>query len=170
MPGHARLVRLHHPSLGDAVGALDEHGRWLALIPGPEALPRVEGLLRKSGRAATDSDSETADEARLTLARWFATGDAPETAPDGTPFQRRVWLALRDIPRGETRSYAEIARRVGCRSARAVGGAVGANPVCLFIPCHRVLASDGSLGGFAWGLGLKRTLLRAEGAPPANGP
>jgi AraC family transcriptional regulator, regulatory protein of adaptative response / methylated-DNA-[protein]-cysteine methyltransferase len=83
----------------------------------------------------------------------------------GTPFQQRVWAQLRAIPKGETRSYAEIAAAIGQpRATRAVGGANGANPVAVLVPCHRVIAADGSLGGYAWGEAIKRELLRREGA------
>lgn len=86
-----------------------------------------------------------------------------------TPFQRRVWVVLRGIPYGATQGYQEVARAVGMpRAARAVGQAVGANPIPLLIPCHRVVASDGSLGGFAWGLTWKRHLLQVEGIGPAS--
>jgi methylated-DNA-[protein]-cysteine S-methyltransferase len=81
----------------------------------------------------------------------------------GTAFQRAVWRVLRTIPRGETRSYGWVARRVGKpRAARAVGAACGANPVPILVPCHRVVAGDGSLGGFSGGLRLKRRLLALE--------
>jgi AraC family transcriptional regulator of adaptative response/methylated-DNA-[protein]-cysteine methyltransferase len=81
----------------------------------------------------------------------------------GTPFQTAVWRELRKIPRGETRSYAELARRIRRpRAVRAVGAAVGANPVSLLIPCHRAVGSDGSLAGFRWGIARKRRLLKAE--------
>lgn len=83
----------------------------------------------------------------------------------GTPFQHEVWQALRTIPVGETISYAELARRVGRPSAfRAVGAANGQNPVGVVVPCHRVIASDGTLGGYAGGLDRKAWLLRHEGA------
>jgi len=82
----------------------------------------------------------------------------------GTPFQRRVWSVLRAIPRGKTWSYQNVARAVGKPdAARAVGQAVGANTIPVLIPCHRVVASGGGLGGYAWGLAWKRRLLRAEG-------
>ncbi len=82
----------------------------------------------------------------------------------GTPFQRSVWETVRSIPHGDTISYAELANRVGKPgAARAVGQALGANPIPLLIPCHRVVASDGGLGGFGGGLPMKRELLRQEG-------
>jgi methylated-DNA-[protein]-cysteine S-methyltransferase len=86
-----------------------------------------------------------------------------QLAPTGTPFQQRVWAALRQIPFGETRSYGEIAAALGS-SPRAVGRANATNPICLIIPCHRVIGADGSLTGFAFGEELKRRLLEHEGA------
>lgn len=84
----------------------------------------------------------------------------------GTVFQRRVWEALREIPRGETRTYSEIARAIGApRAVRAVGSACGANPVALVVPCHRAVRADDGLGGYAWGLHRKRQLLALEAAP-----
>jgi O-6-methylguanine DNA methyltransferase len=81
----------------------------------------------------------------------------------GTPFQRDVWQALLEIPYGQTRSYAEIAQRVGRPAAvRAVGAANGANPLALVVPCHRVIASGGQLGGYGGGLRLKARLLAME--------
>ena len=81
----------------------------------------------------------------------------------GTPFQRRVWAALRDIPAGETESYSALAARLGApRAARAVGLANGRNPVAIAVPCHRVLGADGSLTGYAGGLERKRWLLQHE--------
>jgi len=88
---------------------------------------------------------------------------------EGTSFQKRVWRALRAIPRGETRSYAEIARAIGLpEAARAVARACGANPITLLIPCHRVIASDGSLGGYRWGTRRKARLLAMERAARAD--
>ena len=80
----------------------------------------------------------------------------------GTDFQRAVWKALRSIPYGETITYGELARRVGQPSARAVGNAVGKNPISVVVPCHRVIGSNGSLTGYAGGLGKKRALLELE--------
>jgi methylated-DNA-[protein]-cysteine S-methyltransferase len=81
--------------------------------------------------------------------------------PTGTPFQRRVWDALRGIPAGETRTYGQLARLLGTHP-RAVGSANGANPVSLAIPCHRVIGFDGKLCGYAWGEERKRWLLAHE--------
>lgn len=82
----------------------------------------------------------------------------------GTKFRLRVWDELCRIPRGDTRSYGEISDELGKRkAARAVGGACGANPIPVLIPCHRVLAANGSLGGFSGGLEWKRRLLAIEG-------
>jgi AraC family transcriptional regulator of adaptative response/methylated-DNA-[protein]-cysteine methyltransferase len=83
----------------------------------------------------------------------------------GTAFQQRVWEELRRIPQGETRSYGELAAALGHpKASRAVGGANGANHVAVLIPCHRVIASDGTLGGYAYGLAIKAELLKREGA------
>ncbi len=85
----------------------------------------------------------------------------------GTDFQLRCWRALVEIPYGKTISYAELARRVDCpRGFRAVGMANHDNPVAIIVPCHRVLASNGTLGGYGGGLDIKRALLELEGALP----
>lgn len=84
-------------------------------------------------------------------------------APAGTEFRRRVWAALRAIPYGATSSYGQIAGEIGCRGgARAVGGACGANPLLIVVPCHRVLGSDGRLTGFSAGMERKEWLLAHE--------
>ncbi|GMV15105.1 MAG: methylated-DNA--[protein]-cysteine S-methyltransferase [Polyangiaceae bacterium] len=84
-------------------------------------------------------------------------------APEGTAFQRQVWRALAEIPHGQTRSYAEIAARIGRPTAtRAVGAANGQNPIAILIPCHRVLGSNGALRGYRWGLHQKEALLARE--------
>jgi methylated-DNA-[protein]-cysteine S-methyltransferase len=91
--------------------------------------------------------------------------EIPVDLSSGTIFQRRVWHALTKIPYGETRSYGWIAKRIGKpKASRAVGAACGANPVSIVIPCHRVIAGDGSIGGFGGGLPMKRRLLALERA------
>ncbi|MEO5701322.1 MAG: methylated-DNA--[protein]-cysteine S-methyltransferase [Casimicrobiaceae bacterium] len=109
-------------------------------------------------------------EAAAALARYFA-GDAlalappaaPRLAPSGTPFQCRTWEALRAIPLAATKTYRDIAIAVAMpRAARAIGAAIGRNPLAIFIPCHRVIGSGGALTGYAGGLGRKRALLDLE--------
>ncbi|MDO4573105.1 MAG: methylated-DNA--[protein]-cysteine S-methyltransferase [Clostridia bacterium] len=105
-------------------------------------------------------------EARTQLEEYFdgrrLEFDLP-LAPQGSEFQRRVWRALLDIPYGQTRSYADIARQIGQpRAARAVGMANHRNPLPILIPCHRVVGQDGALTGYAGGLAVKEALLRLE--------
>lgn len=106
------------------------------------------------------------------LAAYFAGENPPVDFPlalKGSVFRRRVWEILREIPYGQTTTYGEIARRIAAEtgrvrlSAQAVGGAVGHNPVWMIVPCHRVVGANGSLTGYAGGLGLKIALLRHEG-------
>lgn len=115
------------------------------------------------------------DEAHLTAwvkaLRGYFQGHkiAPKLPVDvqATAFQRRVWQELKKIPYGQTRSYSEIARRMGRpRAARAVARACATNPVPIVIPCHRVVRADGSLGGYGGGIARKRALLSQEGALP----
>jgi methylated-DNA-[protein]-cysteine S-methyltransferase len=122
----------------------------------------------------TNSDSAVLRRARRWVEDYFAGDfravDFPLRA-DGTPFQRAVWAAIAAIPAGATRAYGEIAREL--RSApRAVGGACGANPIALFIPCHRVLAAHGGYGGYSGGRGVptKRALLAHEGIAAMRAP
>lgn len=95
----------------------------------------------------------------------YASGDRDvfdvDLRPPGSGFQQRLWRALRGIPVGETRSYDDLARALGS-APRAVGRANAVNPICLLIPCHRVIGKDGSLTGFAFGIDLKRRLLEHE--------
>lgn len=122
-----------------------EHpGRW-RVSAGPKT--DVAGQIQKhlSGASIPDYSKITLDENA------------------GTKFQRRVWRATRAVPYGETRSYGWLARKIGAPGAsRAVGQAMGKNRFALVVPCHRIIASDGSLGGFGGGLDLKKTLLSLE--------
>jgi len=114
-----------------------------------------------------DAD-EVLDRAAAQLEEYFAGKRTEFDLPlelDGTAFQKDVWLALADIPYGKTISYAELANMVGRPSAfRAVGQANGANPIPIVLPCHRVIASGGGIGGYGGGLDMKRQLLALEGA------
>ncbi len=125
-------------------------------------------LARALGRFL-ERETRDAAGAVTRLTRYFA-GDLAALStqpvrPHGTPFQRRVWDALQAIPAGETRGYGELAAAIGAPAAsRAVGAANGSNPISLFVPCHRVIAADGSLHGYGGGLERKRWLLAHEGA------
>lgn len=117
--------------------------------------------------------SEVLDSAKEWLQRYFG-GHRPSVnglklAPQGSAFRREVWEILCEIPYGQVTTYGEIAGRIAARrglagmSAQAVGGAVGHNPISIIIPCHRVVGRDGSLTGYAGGIGKKRKLLAHEG-------
>lgn len=115
--------------------------------------------------AASDGDGALDDAARAYAA--YFSGDAAdvpgEPAAKGTEFQRRVWTALTEIPAGQTRTYAQIADAIGRPTAvRAVAAAIGANPMTIAVPCHRVVGADGSLTGYAGGVERKRWLLDHE--------
>ncbi len=122
--------------------------------------------------AERSDDAPAFSQARSWLDRYFA-GKAPDPAeltlaPQGTAFQHAVWNALLAIPYGQTATYGWVAQRVGeargtKTSARAVGGAVGANPIGIIVPCHRVVGAQGSLTGFGGGIETKIALLRHEG-------
>lgn len=117
----------------------------------------------------SEADGPLVDAARQ-LGEYFAgerTGFALRTAPRGDAFERRVWALLSEVPHGQTRSYGDLARELGDPAlAQAVGAANSRNPLCVVVPCHRVVGSDGSLTGYAGGLARKRYLLDLE-APAA---
>jgi len=107
-------------------------------------------------------------EAERLAARVFEAGEPLPVCLYGTPFRRQVWRALLEIPAGETRTYGALAARIDApKAARAVGAAVGANPVSWFIPCHRALAADGRLHNYHWGVARKRAMLVYETAHAA---
>jgi methylated-DNA-[protein]-cysteine S-methyltransferase len=141
--------------------AVDRRGAVAATAFGGRRALRVR---LRSGTLVEDPGRTAA--ARAQVEAWFGgmrRAFSMRVSPAGTPFQRRVWSALRRIPFGQTRSYGDIARAVGS-SPRAVGRANATNPVCLIVPCHRVIGSDRSLTGFAFGEGRKRRLLGFEAA------
>lgn len=148
-------------SLGRMLVAWTEKGVCrLSFEEGAEALAR---------RFPAAEMKAAGEEAAQFVAAVVAEVESPQTGADipvdvrGTAFQEAVWKALSDIPPGETRSYAQIAASIGKPAAvRAVGSACGANPVAVLIPCHRALRTDGTLGGYAYGLGIKTELLKRE--------
>jgi methylated-DNA-[protein]-cysteine S-methyltransferase len=122
----------------------------------------VEGNLMESRGVRRDSSG-----VHLALAAYFGGEvdalDAIAVAPQGTEFKQSVWKLLREVPAGTTVSYGELAARVGAPgAARAVGTANATNPICLIIPCHRVIRTGGALGGYGFGLDRKRWLLAHE--------
>lgn len=98
--------------------------------------------------------------------RQYFSGNSPDFLPpmnpSGTAFQQRVWALLMEIPYGKTVTYGELAEKLNCKSAQAVGGAVGRNPISVLIPCHRVLGAKGTLTGYAGGIEKKEVLLKLE--------
>jgi O-6-methylguanine DNA methyltransferase len=139
---------------------------------GTPGTPLEEGLIRTKKWLNFDhvvqaSQVEPLQQAVQELQRYFAGEKITFSCPldlQGTAFQVSVWQALRDIPYGETRSYAEIAQVTGRPSAvRAVGAANGANPIAVIVPCHRVIGSNGTLTGYGGGLSTKSWLLSLEG-------
>ena len=119
----------------------------------------------KNQETATEEDAPIFAETRRWLDLYFSgkkPSFTPPLKPQGTPFQQKVWHELLNIPYGATGSYGEIARRVNCGSAQAIGQAVHRNPISIIIPCHRVIGADGSLTGYASGLDIKRQLLQIE--------
>lgn len=156
------LFLTHYASpLGPILLAADETGLTGLWFEGQKYFPSFLGV-----------DYQEKETPVLTeTARWLDVyfsgkdpGFLPPLHPQGSPFRQTVWDILLTIPRGQTMTYGEIARRLGVRSAQAVGGAVGHNPISILIPCHRVVGSDGSLTGYAGGVERKARLLQLEGA------
>jgi len=147
--------------------ALSARGVRALTLPSADRAIAIERACASAGAGATvlNAEETAALEARIGALLAGESHDLGiELDPLGTPFQRAVWDALVRIPRGETLTYGTIAEMVGRPgAARAVGQAVGANPLPLVIPCHRVIGANGGAGGFAGGIPLKRALLAAEG-------
>jgi methylated-DNA-[protein]-cysteine S-methyltransferase len=146
--------------------AESERGLAAIVLPQPSKKAVVAGL---GIEAAFGEGSVTLLRAQKQLLEYLAGSRTsfhlPLDLTRGTPFQRQVWKTLRAIPYGELWSYRGLASRVGgVQYARAVGGAVGANPLPIVVPCHRVVAQDATIGGFSSGLPAKRRLLTLEGS------
>lgn len=152
-------------SLGSILVAATERGVCAILIgDDPDALARdLQDRFPRAHLIGGDSKFEQM------VAKVVGFVEAPALGLDlpldvrGTAFQQRVWQALREIPAGRTVSYSQIAARIGApKAVRAVGAAVGANPLAVAIPCHRVIRNDGSLCGYRWGVERKRALIERE--------
>jgi len=152
-------------SLGSILVAASERGVCSILIgDDPDALARdLQDRFPRAHLIGGDADFEQM------VAKVVGFVEAPALGLDlpldvrGTAFQQRVWQALREIPAGRTVSYSQIANRIGApKAVRAVGAAIGANPLAVAIPCHRVIRNDGSLCGYRWGVERKRALIERE--------
>ena len=153
---------------GEFIASYSENG--LVELSFPQTGWRATGAAKKEVIPAKIRGWHNATENAL---KDILAGRAPKTYPPldlaGTDFQKRVWHALRKIGSGQTKSYGAIAAAIGRpKAVRAVGGACGANPIPVLIPCHRVLAANGKIGGFSGGLEWKRRLLAREGKAPLS--
>lgn len=170
-PGSAAPIRLAwlETSIGPLLAGATGDAVCLLEFPDRRMIEaQLETLRRRFRRPLAPGGSPLLDRLRDQLDEYLAGRrtefDLPLDHP-GSPFQRRVWDALRRIPYGETRTYAQLAAAIGAPgAARAVGNANGANRIAVIIPCHRVVAADGGLGGYGGGLWRKRRLLEIEGA------
>jgi methylated-DNA-[protein]-cysteine S-methyltransferase len=146
--------------------------RLTASVRGLRSIEVVRGSKMKRETVPRTGAGAIVRQAEQELREYFAGRRRTFTVKldlEGTEFQRKAWQAMRKIPFGETISYGEQARKVGKPKAyRAVGSANGKNPIPIIVPCHRVLASDGSLGGYSLGLSMKRRLLALEGVSVAG--
>jgi len=157
--------------VGDLRAAVAGDPERLVVLAFDDHFERVaERVRRRLPGTWVEGVTATADAVRRYLGGDLAALDGVQVELVGTPFQQRVWEALRTIPVGSTWSYAQLAAAVGSPGAvRAVGSANGANPVWLAVPCHRVVRSDGSLGGYGGGLDRKAWLLAHERASGHSG-
>ena len=153
------LTRYESP-LGSILLAADQTGLTGLWFGGQKYFPSF------SDGDFFENETPVLTEAKHWLSLYFSGKEPdflPPLHPQGSSFRQAVWNVLLTIPRGQTMTYGEIARRLNVRSAQAVGGAVGHNPISILIPCHRVVGSDGSLTGYAGGLARKEWLLHLEG-------
>jgi len=153
--------------------AWSDQGLVSVTLPQPAETDALDQLPEASGPSPDLPQGRDLSALLVKLRRYFegepVTFDEPLDPTIGTEFLRRVWGLTREIPRGETRSYGQIARMAGSPgAARAVGQAMARNPWPIIVPCHRVLGSDGSLTGFGGGVDMKRRMLQMEGVPVAD--
>ena len=144
---------------------VDEGGERIVALAFDDHFERVSARVRSrfAGIEWVEGETGAAEAVRRYLAGDLAAIGPVEVDAAGTPFQEQVWAALRTIPAGETRTYGQLAAAIGAPAAvRAVGTANGANPVWLVVPCHRVVRSDGSVGGYGGGSHRKQWLLDHE--------
>ena len=161
-PSMERVCTRYDSPLGTMLLAATDQGLAGVWFAGQRHGPDGRGWREDAGHPVL---REAVAQLRAYFAGERTRFELPLDLQAGTPFQQSVWQALLAIPRGGTRSYAQIARQVGKpQAARAIGAAVGRNPVSIIVPCHRVLGTGGSLTGYAGGLERKTALLKLEGA------
>lgn len=144
-----------------------------AVLLGDSKTALIDDLQQRYPRAQIDTGGPLLHRWSDTVLELLDHPKLPHVVPldaiSGTDFQRKVWSALRQIPPGQTRTYTQVAQALGHPQAvRAVASACAANPLAVLVPCHRVLRSDGGLGGYRWGVARKQQLLALEGALPAD--
>ena len=162
------LAELNFPPVG-RVSALPGRRRGNESQISPVSNASVKDSSRRLLQSKVRTWHQATDSALKNILAGRSPKKFPPLTPLGTEFQKSVWNAMRKIPLGKTKSYGEIAQAIGKpKAVRAVGGACGANPIPVLVPCHRVLAANGKIGGFSGGLARKRDLLKREGikVPP----
>jgi len=166
---HGEGVRISYTIVASELGKLliATTAKGVCAVRFGDSERKLEQDLRNEFSAAEISreDGELRDIAKTVQRLFIQPASASEIPLDiqGTAFQQRVWSALRMIPRGETRTYTDVARQIGSpRAVRAVANACGSNPVAVVIPCHRVVQKNGSMAGYRWGVERKAAMLRAE--------
>lgn len=160
-------TEIYHSPCGDLLLGACEEKLCLCDWTSEEHRPKTDSKLRKLLKAEfVDTPSEITRRAAYELEEYFAGRRRTFSIPllfAGTDFQKKVWSALLDVPFGETKSYAWLAKKIGNpKAVRAVGLANGANNISIFAPCHRIIGSNGLLVGYGGGLEIKRFLLNLE--------
>jgi AraC family transcriptional regulator of adaptative response/methylated-DNA-[protein]-cysteine methyltransferase len=173
-PGECALAAWLRTPLGPIVAAATARGVCLLEFTDRRRLERQLAILgRRLRLAVVPGENDHLRRLREEVGEYFAQRRRAFEVPlhtTGTPFQERVWRELKRIPYGETRSYAEVAKAVASpRAVRAVGQANGMNRIAIVLPCHRVVTTDGKLGGYGGGLWRKRRLLALEQGQPIDG-
>jgi AraC family transcriptional regulator of adaptative response/methylated-DNA-[protein]-cysteine methyltransferase len=164
-PGANISYAIAASELGQVLVARTPAGICAILIGADDEALEADLEARFPGRVGERDDVRIGDDLARVLRMIAAPREGLDLTLDmqGTPFQRRVWTALREIPAGETVTYTEVAARIGePRAVRAVAGACAANAIALAVPCHRVVRGDGSLADYRWGVERKRALIAKE--------
>ena len=138
---------------------------WIEIIENEVGLASLQFVT--SASLLKENDNEFSSTIKEDLDRYFKKEQlkpSVKLTPSGTPFQKKIWGILKEIPNGKTKTYKDVALAHGdLKSIRAIATAIGKNPILLFIPCHRVIGSDGSMTGYAGGIERKNRLLALEG-------